>query len=377
MSAEPSNLAPSEYQRYILPYVSRTFALTIPQLPAPVCDTVANAYLLCRIADTIEDDSALATADKSQAHEDFLAVLKGASDPRAFGRACAESLSGATPPHERELVCNTDNVVAVTHSFDARTQEVLSRCVAIMCHGMSTYQRNASLNGLRDLHDLDRYCYYVAGVVGEMLTELFALRSERVRENRDQMLALAPSFGEGLQLTNILKDIWDDRRRGACWLPRELFARYGVDLAQIEPETVGSGFAQAMTHMVGVAHGHLRDAMRYTLLIPSEETGIRRFCLWAIGMAVLTLRRIHRRPCYSHGAEVKISRRMVKTVVVGSNLTARHDRLLTALFGLSTLGLPRHAQPIDPEVSDWNANAMMGCSARLVSGGGVSDARIR
>ena len=41
--------------------------------------------------------------------------------------------------------------------------------------------------------------------------------------------------------------------------------------------------------LIGVAHAHLRNALDYTLCIPAAETGIRRFCLWAIGLAVLTL----------------------------------------------------------------------------------------
>jgi farnesyl-diphosphate farnesyltransferase len=50
-----------------------------------------------------------------------------------------------------------------------------------------------------------------------------------------------------------------------------------------------------MRELVGVAHAHLRNALDYTLLIPGKETGIRRFCLWAIGLAVLTLRKSRRR----------------------------------------------------------------------------------
>ena len=34
-------------------------------------------------------------------------------------------------------------------------------------------------------------------------------------------------------MTNILKDVWEDRSRGACWLPQEVFERRGVDLAQL------------------------------------------------------------------------------------------------------------------------------------------------
>ena len=52
-------------QAELLAKVSRTFALTIPQLPAPLADWVGNAYLLCRIADTIEDEPALSCEEKA------------------------------------------------------------------------------------------------------------------------------------------------------------------------------------------------------------------------------------------------------------------------------------------------------------------------
>lgn len=353
MSNDLADLAPDEYQRRVLPYVSRTFALTIPQLPWPVRDTVTNAYLLCRIADTVEDDPGLASDEKTRAQEEFLATLRGDADARAFGRTVSAALSDASSPHERELVRHADKVVAYTRSCDRREREVLLRCVAIMCRGMSEYQRNAGRGGLKDLADVDRYCYYVAGVVGEMLTELFALHSPGARRHREKMLELAPSFGEGLQLTNILKDVWEDRQRGACWLPHEVFAEYGIDLAEVRQDMLGRGFARAMDYLVGVAHEHLRDAMRYTLMIPRSEVGMRRFCLWAIGMAILTLWRIHRRPLYQRGDQVKIPRWMVKAVIIGSNATAHYDGLLKGLFAAVTTGLPRHRIPIDPDVSDW------------------------
>jgi farnesyl-diphosphate farnesyltransferase len=52
------------FQQYLLQGVARTFALTIPRLPPALADVVANAYLLCRIADTIEDEAAIEPAEK-------------------------------------------------------------------------------------------------------------------------------------------------------------------------------------------------------------------------------------------------------------------------------------------------------------------------
>jgi farnesyl-diphosphate farnesyltransferase len=91
---------------------------------------------------------------------------------------------------------------------------------------------------------------------------------------------------------------------------------------------------------VRIAHAHLRNALRYTLLIPSHEPQIRQFCLWAIGMALLTLRKIANTPRFSGGAQVKISRRSVKLVIVASRLSVRSDAMLKALFALAGVGLP-------------------------------------
>src|SRR5438270_5262330 len=58
-----SAISDAQYQDQVLPHVSRTFALTIPQLPEALRVPVTNAYLLCRIADTIEDEPALSPAE--------------------------------------------------------------------------------------------------------------------------------------------------------------------------------------------------------------------------------------------------------------------------------------------------------------------------
>ena len=62
-----ATIGPDEaYQDQILPLVSRTFALTIPQLPASLGGPVTSAYLLCRIADTIEDDGSATAGNASR-----------------------------------------------------------------------------------------------------------------------------------------------------------------------------------------------------------------------------------------------------------------------------------------------------------------------
>jgi farnesyl-diphosphate farnesyltransferase len=327
------------YQVQILPHVSRTFALTIPQLPPGLRSAVTNAYLLCRIADTIEDEPEVSAAETFLFLDRFVAVVAGQESATALAREVVERLSARTLPAERELVSNMERVVAVTATLGEQRGPI-QRCIELMCDGMHRFQRTASLRGLSRSADLDSYCYYVAGVVGQMLTELFCLYSPAIATQREPLRDLAPSFAQGLQMTNILKDLWEDRSRGACWLPQEIFERHGVDVEALDRHRADAGFHTGLRELVAVAHGHLRNALTYTLLIPPREGGVRRFCLWAIGLAVLTLRRIDAHPQFSCGAEVKVPHSAVWLTRMSTGLTVRSDRALKRLFEHAASGLP-------------------------------------
>lgn len=329
-------------QDELLPGVSRTFALTIPQLPEPLRISITNAYLLCRIADTIEDDTGLTIEQKQVFHKRFIGIVKKQELPGGFMQELGELLSDKTIPAEHQLIKETDLVIQVTHSLSENQQKQLIRCVEIMCNGMPGFQRVNTASGLDRMNDMDRYCYYVAGVVGEMLTELFCDYSAEINQHRAHMMSLSTSFGQGLQMTNILKDIWDDQQANACWLPQEIFERHGLKLDKLSPNANNDGFAEGMNDLIGIAQAHLRNALKYTTYIPKSEIGIRRFCLWAIGMAVLTLRNIHNNPTFLSGQEVKISRRKVKATVLATNLLCRSNRALGMLFNIADQGMPDH-----------------------------------
>jgi farnesyl-diphosphate farnesyltransferase len=332
------------FQNEILEGVSRTFALTIPELPGTLRTVVTNGYLLCRIADTIEDDPDLDTADKDRYFEGLLEDLER-------GGGC-DSLSGLhlrLSPHtladERILVREFPRIARVTGRLSEADRRALLRCVTIMSRGMREFERNRSPSGLADLAEVERYCYYVAGVVGEMLTDLFCNYSPQIAARRQTLAACAVDFGLGLQMTNILKDIWNDLERGTCWLPRALFARHGFDLERFDHVHGGreAEFAAAMREMVAVAHGKLRRALAYTLAIPRDEPGIRRFLIWAVLLAVLTLRNISADPLFHSREDVKVSRRTLKMTLGVSNAAIRSDAALRTLFALAAMGLPQPA----------------------------------
>jgi len=328
-----------EFQSEILNGVSRTFALTIPSLPPPLRVSVTNAYLLCRIADTIEDDTKLSLEEKKRFSREFVDVIGGLRRADAFAEALAPRLGPQTLAAERRLVKQAGRVIEVTHGFSQPQQAALYRCVSLMSEGMHRFQRSAALGGLRSMSQLDTYCYYVAGVVGEMLTELFCEYSSAIARRRDKLIKLAPSFGQGLQMTNILKDIWDDRQRGVCWLPRSAFGLEGPG-SDLVDEVDDAALTAGIERLVVQAHGHLRNALAYTLLIPRHQRGIRRFCLWALGMAVPTLSNIHDRAGFRCSEEVKISRRQVRSIVRRYGLMASSDSMLRWLFNRDSASLP-------------------------------------
>ncbi len=325
-----------EYQAQILQGVSRTFALTIPQLPPALCPVISNAYLLCRIADTIEDEPTLSSIQKQHFANLFTQVVANTANPQEFSQTLFPLLSESTLPTEKELIQNTPRVIRLTHHFTTLQQKALLRCVSIMAKGMAEFQQQNTLHGLKNLTEMNDYCYYVAGVVGELLTELFCEYSPEIAKNQAQLKKLAVSFGQGLQMTNILKDIWADQQRGACWLPQDIFSQNGCDLTQLSTQHHTIAFKTSLLQLITIATEHLHNALRYILLIPKKEQGIRRFCLWAVGMAILTLRRIHQNPFFSDGQQVKISRRSVKAVILLSSAAAYNDTSLNFLFHLLT-----------------------------------------
>ena len=332
-------------QARLLEGVSRTFALTIPQLPEALLRPVANAYLLCRIVDTIEDETALSSHEKRLYCDHFVRVVKDREPPELLSRELAPRLSDATSVAERELIGLIPEVIAITRSLDMPQHAALADCVSIMATGMAEFQDRDLRYGLPTMAETSRYCYFVAGVVGEMLTRLFCHYSGEIAAHRDVMMSLSISFGQGLQMTNILKDLWDDHGRGVCWLPQDIFAEAGFDLKALAPGHHNPAFRKGFTRLISIARGHLENALRYTLLIPAHETGIRDFCLWALGMAVLTLRKIHENLDFEQSSEVKISRRAVKATVLTTHWCHSSDTLLKAVFSLAATGLPGATRP--------------------------------
>ncbi len=243
---------------------SRTFALSIPVLEEPMRDEVTVAYLLFRIADTFEDAHVWPGERRVQALRDFAGLLDDYS-PRAAQRLTRQWLEVPPTEHEGylELLAETPSVLERWHGYEADAREILRLHTVRTALGMAEYVERTDDSGRLELHDMDdlsSYCYVVAGIVGEMLTDLFLLHEAALDSSAEPLRGRAATFGEALQLVNILKDAADDAEEGRSFLPQsldrdEVFTRARSDL----------GVAQEYVSMLQT-EGATRGAVAFTAL---------------------------------------------------------------------------------------------------------------
>ena len=311
--------------RLLVKQLSRTFALTIPQLPPGLQEPVSVAYLLCRTVDTIEDSGLADPAAKASQLKSFLAALDDFAVTQTVSEQLASEISGRVTPEELNLIRHMPELLASLNAHPPEQQAAIRECLRKMASGMSSYVDRP--NGLADMRELDHYCYVVAGVVGEMLTELFRDHCSEINDHGSELRRLASSFGQGLQMTNILKDIWDDYRQGQCWLPRDQFKAMNLDLRDLDTAARSPSFRPVILDITSTALSHLDNAVEYTMLIPRHQTGIRRFCILAIGMAYATLNRLARVPRFTPDCRIKIGRATVRNLMLAAPVLSRSNSL--------------------------------------------------
>lgn len=309
------------YQKAILGSVSRTFALTIPLLPSTMEIVVGNTYLLCRIVDTIEDATGLTPNTKQELSALFLQAVLGSIPVNSFVEPCLDALKAHSNVDELDLISHTPTVLRILHTFSNEDQVAISRCVSIMSEGMSYFHNRQSAVGLKDLGEFEKYCYVVAGVVGELLTTIFSNYSPEFARQIERHEKLAIDFGQALQMTNILKDSPEDRARGVSWMP-----------ANMTEES-----------LLTIAYTKLQNSLAYIFLIPKTEKGMRQFCFLAFGLAVMTLEKITSREELNRQAPVKLSRNTVWWFYGFTKIAACNDLLLKIFFSIASRKLRKIA----------------------------------
>lgn len=314
---------PGKFCHAILPAVSRTFALGIKVLPGYLGQAVLDAYLLCRIADTIEDSLATPAERKAELFDDFLAAF---DSPVALNRFlnAAKALQGNEA--HLTLTLHTDLVLAHFAELPAPTQTIVRTWVTEMVTGMRKFVLLYP-DGIRiqTIDEYKEYCYYVAGTVGYMLTDLWHAHATSVTAARHAILrARCREFAEALQTVNILKDVAvDAESENSIYIPEALLNAQGSSQRTILAPTLMAQNKTALTELIALAWHDLEEARNYLLLIPRRALSIRLFCIFPLLLAYATLRDLHNSTAMlTPGGSVKISRREVKGLLAAGMLVA-------------------------------------------------------
>lgn len=305
---EPSE-SPAQFCWRVLADVSRSFAVVIRELPHPLNDAVAVSYLLCRIADSVEDSS-LPLPQKQAQLRRLPAVLDKPESSEAFAPS---SISQTY----HELMARPGAVFETYRSLAQPARVAIHACVAEMCDGMAEWTDRT----IETTEDQNRYCYYVAGVVGKLLTELFCVYGEVSRQIADQLALHAVEFGLALQKINILRDVREDMKEGRCYWPEDLLGKHGISRATLLEPTNGQQALAVIDELIRDLIPYCAHALRYIEALPINRLKLRSFCSIPLFMATATARVCHGNvDVVLADSPVKIARTEAKRIVLRSKL---------------------------------------------------------
>lgn len=122
-------------------------------------------------------------------------------------------------------------------------------------------EMDLSMNRYPDFKTLKLYCHRVAGVVGLLSAEIFGYRDRRT-------LKYAHDLGLAFQLTNIIRDVGEDARRGRIYLPEDEMARFGVSASDVLGLRESRAFRQLMEFQIERAEDLYSQALAQ---LPEED----------------------------------------------------------------------------------------------------------
>ncbi|HJV46767.1 MAG TPA: phytoene/squalene synthase family protein [Bacillota bacterium] len=212
---------------------SRTFFIPISRLPEGLQEAVSSGYLCMRAIDEIEDHPELPCEDKAHLLRSVSKILLNNLNHSEF-TAVFHPYKSLLP---EVTLCMEDWLSFCPTSVLPQ----IKKSTAIMAEGMADWAEKAW--HIQTEEDLDNYTYYVAGLVGTMLSKIWVWY-DGTQTDHD----LAVAFGRGLQAVNIIRNRTEDVTRGAHFYPegwgeQEMFAyaRRNLALADLYTGAIAPG----------------------------------------------------------------------------------------------------------------------------------------
>lgn len=294
---------------HMLRNVSRTFALSIEQLPQMVRDAITIAYLLLRISDCLEDHDTMPTDRKAHLLRLWACALEG-SEPLTHLTGSIVDLDSSDP--EIYVAQQAGLVVEQLRQLPPELQAAIVRRVNCTSLGMARWQEHGPY--VEDEAALDDYMHQVAGRVGYLITDIFAWHSPHVRQRKAQLMPLSREYGLALQTVNVIRGMRHDYERGWVFVPRTFYQT--VDLTRdslFVPENIDKALL-VVNMLADKAERHLRHGLIYIVTFPRLQHRIRLASMWPLFFAVKTLAISRNNPNVLL-AEAKIGRDQVKKIM--------------------------------------------------------------
>jgi farnesyl-diphosphate farnesyltransferase len=274
--------------------VSRSFALVVPWLEAPLNHYLATAYLLCRVVDNIEDCTQPAEWKKQCFAEAAFLLAEPQSAAEILTGWQQERWPGLTPDEQQMMnVSDGETLWHIYGSIPAESRQIIQRWVLEMIEGMSRldaperephFVERQGVQVLARETDYSQYCYVVAGTVGYMSTELVIQQYGLGDGLAERLLASCEACGRGLQKTNIVKDFAKDLRRGISYLPDEWLQE--IDSAPLSLQGAPPAWSWKIVNNV---LEELQEATDYLVALPYTAAGYRMASLMSLLPAYQTL----------------------------------------------------------------------------------------
>lgn len=285
-----------KFYQHHLDRVSRSFAFCIAQLDSPLRSWVSMNYLLCRVLDTIED-APWDQSEKQRSHfQRFEEFIKGqVSSPEV--KQWALEFPSKVPRSEKDLLLHAHQIFLDLKATPPPARSIIQNVVEKMSRGMQHFL-NLKADGqlkLESLSQVNQYCFFVAGLVGEALAKLVALVENKFEVGKARLID-AHHFGLFLQKINLLKDQAQDEREGRFLVP----SREEVFLS-LKPNAQG--------------------ALRFLCALPEAQLGFRQFCAWSLFLGVATL------PVLRNGEQKLPRAETEKLILQISEMAADNHRL--------------------------------------------------
>ena len=307
--------------------VSRSFSFCIAQLPATKREWVALAYLLFRVADTIEDSSWENSILQQETFSLFDSVLTGENKSSVLSH-WQETFPKNIDKGEYQLLYDTvlliDDLFLIPSNIQKQLIKNIRQMMAGMCYFLAEHTHNGKLS-LNKLTLLNQYCFFVAGIVGELLTFIF---SDSLKGKYDDCLRTGFHFGLFLQKINILKD-------------------------QLIDESLGRQFISSRAELKQSVLQHAKYAFSYIQSISSESAKeYRLFCAWSLFIGLASLKWIEKH--FVSGKHHKISYVETMSIVYKLKQIIEDDKALEVLFNgyLNDLNETLSQQPREDVVTE-------------------------